>query len=45
MWEINDKQNYYHHQEGNVGQICNDSFAKYITEYASNNKYKTRKTI
>jgi hypothetical protein len=41
MWEINDKQNYYHHQQSNVGQICNDSFAKYITEYASNNKYKT----
>jgi hypothetical protein len=41
MWESNDKQNYFNHQQNNVGQICNDNFSKYITEYASNIKYKT----
>lgn len=41
MWETNDMRNYVQHLKNRTGQICNDTFAKEITKYASNLEYKT----
>jgi len=41
MWETNDQNNYKHHVNNNLGQICNDDFSSEITKYASDSKYKT----
>lgn len=41
MWEQNDKQNYEHHVNKNLGQICNDEFSNDIQSYASNPANKT----
>lgn len=41
MWDENDKNNYLHLKNNSLGQICNDSFSKLISSYASNVSYKT----
>lgn len=41
MWDDVDKNNYLHLKHHSLGQICNDSFSKIISAYASNINYKT----
>lgn len=40
MWDDIDKVEYERLRKQQLGQICNDSFSKYITEFALNKKYK-----
>ena len=41
MWDNNDKNNYLYLQQKSLGQICNDTFSNEISNYASNQNYKT----